>query len=303
MNDTFREYTSYGKVIIPLLKVKHEITPETVRWGEDPAQYFLFFPAQSRIGVAQDKTDAAQVGGDKDANRDASARKLVVYFHGGGWNSNSPKQHYFVGQKIAMSGYDCVMAGYRKVPKVRYEGIIEDVFTGYKKLKEYLAKTGRTYDKIIASGSSAGAHLAALLCFDEGLKAKHGIAKDEFAGLLSLAGPLCFGRKQTGSLNSLIKGLFGTKDPAVWRKGEPIGKMTHLGGFRVRLIQSRHDGLVGYEQAVDFYKKAMELGMDARLYEVSDKWNTHSLYCVGAFLLADEESATLRETIKMIGEI
>ncbi len=303
MNDTFREYTSYGKVIIPLLKVKRTIIPDVVQWGEDGAQYFLFFPAQAGRDAAQAAENAAPAGADVEQDQEKRARKLVVYFHGGGWNSNSPKQHYFIGQKIAQKGYDCVMMGYRKVPKVRYEGIIEDVFTGYKKLKEYLAKSGRTYEKIIVSGSSAGAHLGALLCFDEEQKAAHGIAKEEFAGLLSMAGPLCFDHALTGSLKALIKGLFGTKDREAWKQGEPIRKLTKQDHFKVCLIQSKHDGLVGYEQADDFYKKALELGMDAKRYTVEDAWDTHSLYCVGCFLLEEKESATLKTVFEMLDEI
>ncbi len=279
MNDTFREYTSYGKVILPLMRVKREITPAEEHWG-DKDQYFLFFKAPEK-----------------------KQNKLVIYLHGGGWNSNSPKQHFFVGQKIALSGYDCAMIGYHKAPKYRYKEISEDVFRGYDKLRGFLNAQGYTYEKIVVSGSSAGAHLGAILCFDEVRKEKYGIAKNEFAGLLSMAGPLSFDRPQTGSINSLLKGLFGTKDPEVWKTGEPIRMLTEMPGMKVFLIQSKHDGLVGYEQAVDFVKKAESFGMETKLSEVTEKWDTHSLYCVGSCLLDTERSETLKKAMEVIEEI
>ena len=279
MNDTVREYCSYGKFIVPLLRYKRSVTPKECRWG-DKDQYFLYFPSPAK------KED-----------------KLVIYIHGGGWNSNSPKRHDFVGQTIAREGYDCAMLGYRKSPKHRYDEIADDVFTGYVKLCEFLKENGKTYAKTVLAGSSAGAHLAAILLFDEEQKSGYGIGDDAFAGLVSMAGPLSFSRKQTGSLNYLLKDLFGTKDREVWKKGEPILKMSALSGVKVRLIQSEHDGLVGYEQARDFYAKAKELGMDAKFYDVTDKWNTHSAYCVGVFLVGPKRSNTLRKTLEMIGEI
>ncbi len=279
MNDTFREYTSYGKVVLPLLKLKHVIKPVLRQWGNKD-QYFLFFRAPK-----------------------AREKKLVIYLHGGGWNSNSPKLHYYIGQKFATEGYDCVMLGYRKAPKVRYPMIVEDVFTGYRKSMAYLREKGLSYDKVIVSGSSAGGHLAALLCFDEERKAAHGIREDAFSALLSLAGPLSFDHEQTGSLNHLLKGLFGTKDREVWKSGEPIRKMTKQEPLKVFLIQSKHDGLVGYEQADDFYKKALKLGMEAQLYPVADVWDTHSLYCVGCFLQEKETSDTLKTVFEMIEKV
>ena len=279
MNDTVREYCSYGKFIVPLLRYHRTVTAEECRWGGKD-QYFLFFPAPTP------KED-----------------KLVIYIHGGGWNSNSPRQHDFVGQTIAREGYDCVMLGYRKSPKHRYDEIADDVFTGYGKACDFLKERGKHYAKTVVMGSSAGALLGAILCFDADGKTKYGIGEDAFAGLISMAGPLSFSQKQTGSLNYLVKELFGTKDREVWKKGEPILKMTTLPDFKVRLIQSKHDGLVGYEQARDFYEKAKELGMDAAFYDVTDKWNTQSAYCVGVFLVAPERSDTLRKTFEMIGEI
>lgn len=280
MNDTKREYSSYGKILLPLLMYRRPIVPHVCNWGDHKDQYALYFEAPEK------KED-----------------KLVVYINGGGWRNYAPRQHDFVGQTIAAQGYDCVMLGYRKVPKFHYEQIVDDVFTGYVKMRSVLKDHGHTYSKIVAMGSSAGAHLAAILCFDDELKAKYDIAEDEFAGLLSMAGPMSFEHIEVPDIRRLVRDLFDSDDREVWKKGEPMLKLKNIPGFKVRMVQSAHDGLVGMEQARDFAAKAASLGMDSSLYEVTDAWDTHSLYCVGVFLLKPEKSGTLTKTLEMIAEI
>lgn len=276
MNDTLREYFSYGSFIIPLLKVKKIIAPVKVQWG-NKNQYFLHYSSPSP------KSDT-----------------LVIYIHGGGWNNGSPADFHFIGQRIALEGFDCIMPGYRKSPKYHYDEIVDDVFNGYLEIKKYLASQHNTYSKIIVMGSSAGAHLGALLCFDTEKQKKIGIDSSDFAGLITLGGPLCFDYPQTGTLNILLKDLFASKDRAVWKCGEPISKLETKTDTKLLIIQSRHDGLIGYEQAETFYKHAAMLGMEAEICDVLEKQNTHSAYSAGIFLKERSESQTLDKVFQWI---
>ena len=62
-------------------------------FGQDKTQYFLFYePAQT------------------------VSNKLIVWIHGGGWNSGSPTSFDFVGQRVAQAGYRFVSLGYRLSP-------------------------------------------------------------------------------------------------------------------------------------------------------------------------------------------
>lgn len=279
MNDTTREYLSYGKLFLPLLKCKKIISFQEHRWGNKD-QYFLHFTSPSK------KSDT-----------------LVIYIHGGGWNSNSPKQHYFIGQKVALEGYDCIMPGYRKTPKFGYEEISDDIFHGYAEIKKYLLEKKFSYSKIVVMGSSAGAHLGALLCFDEEKKKQYNISSDEFSGLISLAGPVSFEFSRTPAQDTLLSYLFKSKNPADWKKGEPYSKMTSLKNFKLFAVQSEHDGIVCMDQAKEFCKKAESLKIPAKLYEVTDDWNTHTLYCAGIFLLNRHDSNTLETVFRFIEEV
>ncbi|MBO4637389.1 MAG: alpha/beta hydrolase [Clostridiales bacterium] len=280
MNDTVREYLSYGKFIIPLMKAKKTITPEEVRWGEHKDQYFHYFPA-----------------------REPRKDKVVIYIHGGGWNSHEPRQDFYIGQNIASEGYDCFMPGYRKTPKYTYDAITDDIFRDYKEIKSFMKARGLSFGKEVIMGSSAGAHLGAVLCFNRELQKKHGIDGNDFSGLLTMAGPLYFGLPQTGTLDTLLRYLFGTKEKIEWLRGEPYSMVTPKEDFKIFMIQSKHDGLVGWEQAEVFRDKASENGIPCELYEVKESWNTHSAYCAGVFLKNRNESDTLETAYGMLDRV
>lgn len=279
MNDTLREYLSYGSIIVPLLKVKKIVKPQKVQWG-DKNQYFLHYKSPSL------KNDT-----------------LVIYIHGGGWNSGSPSQFHFIGQKIALEGYDCVMSGYRKSPQYHYEDIVYDIFNGFSKIEKYINDNKLSYSKIMIVGSSAGAHLAALLCSDCEMQKKYGIDSNKLSGLISLAGPLCFDEPRTFELNKLVGDMFGSKDISEWKKGEPIYKLSSGNRTKMLIVQSKHDGIIGFEQAEKFVDYAIELGISAELYEVTEKRNTHSLYSAGIFLCDRNKSPLLDKVINWIENI
>ena len=195
------------------------------------------------------------------------------------------------------------MPDYRKTPKYRYDDISADIFGGYANIKAYLKEKGLTYSKVVVMGSSAGAHLGALLCFDREKQIEYGISADEFDGFISMAGPLCFDYSQTGTLNTLLKMLFNSKDVSEWKKGEPYSKLSPSAKLKMLIIQSRHDGLVGFDQAVAFNNKASELGIKTELYEVTDKWNTHTAYCAGVFLKERTEFKTLDKVFVQLDNI
>ena len=273
MNDTLKEYLSYGSFVLPLMKVKQILKPIRVRWGSD-GQHFLHYLSPN-----------------------PKSKSLVIYIHGGGWRSGSPKDFHFIGQRIALEGYDCILPSYRKTPKYRYDQIIGDIFKGYIAIQKYLSKRGLEYSKIIVIGSSSGAHLGALLCYDTKLQRKFGINADKIDKFISLAGPLCFDLPQTGAANKLIGDLFSSRDLSDQRRGEPISKLKAGQKTSALLIHSKHDGILGFDQAEKFYKRAVDLGIQAELYTVTEPQNTHSAYSAAIFLKERSKSPTLNKLL------
>lgn len=266
MKDYLREFLSYGSFIKPYLKVTHIIKPDKVQWG-DRHQYFLYYPAQQ-------------------------ADVLVFYLHGGGWNNGSPENFHYIGQSFALRGYHCVLLSYRKTPKHHYEDLRDDVFRGYLEAQRYLEAQGVSYQKVIVVGSSAGAQLGAVLCFDTAGHQKYQINTDAFAGYAGLAGPYSFDHCGW-TLRKLLKDLFGTKDRRSWGKGEPFSLLDGQVKIPMLIIHSPHDGVVDDMQALRFYVKAVSLNLPVTYHQVREKANTHSAYCAGIFFYDEATSSTL----------
>ena len=135
MKDFLREMQSYPGIGAKLLTYKREIKPTKVNLGESKEVYFLHFAPPVK-----------------------KHSEIIIYIHGGGWNSKSPRDFEFIGQRMAKEGYECILMGYRKVPRVHYNQIIDDVCIEYKAVLKYLKGKESDARRVIIMGSSAGAH-------------------------------------------------------------------------------------------------------------------------------------------------
>jgi acetyl esterase/lipase len=274
MNDMFREFASYGRFLLPLLRAKKEVTPERVQWG-NKQQYYLHYKAPER-----------------------HSDLTVLYLHGGGWNSKSAQFFDYIGQFFARNGFDCVLMNYRKVPNVRYPVPLEDVFEGFCELRR--RHTGGRQPCYAVIGSSAGAHLGALLCFDAEMQRKYKVSPNVFRGYIGLAAPLCFDAPRTWMMQSLLKGLFHSGAREDWKQGEPVLKLRRGQKVPVLLIHSRHDGVIGLAQAKKFCAAAARCGIRARLCEVDTSADTHTAYSCGIFFEQPDKSRTLDWLMKQL---
>lgn len=222
MKDSIRESLSYFGLYSKMLRVRKNIIPESVAFGNDKDQYFLYYEPDNRI-----------------------SDKIIMWIHGGGWNSGTPKYFDFVGQCVANAGYRFVSIGYRLSPKNKYPCQMEDVCAGYKAAIRHLDSKKINTSKVIVSG------------------------------------PYSFSDKTSLSVRILLNQLFEKDYDRT--KGEPCSLMGK-NNIPMLLIQSRHDGLIDFSCAERFYEKAMSLGNECELYEVVDRKNTHSWYTAGMFL-------------------
>lgn len=146
MNDSIRESFSYFSLYRKMHQVQKRIVPESVSFGTDKNQYFLYYEPACII-----------------------SDKIILWVHGGGWNAGTPNYFDFVGQCVANAGYRFISIGYRLSPRNKYPCQIEDVCAGYKASMQYLDSKKINTSKVIASGSSAGAHLLLIQSRHDGL--------------------------------------------------------------------------------------------------------------------------------------
>lgn len=274
MIDYIRENLSYYELFYRLHKAKTIIAPDHVSFGDDKDQYFLYYEPVKPV-----------------------SDKIIIWIHGGGWNSGDPKAFDYVGQYMAGSGYRFVSLGYRLSPKYKYPCQIEDVCKGYNEALKYLQGKGIDTSRIIVTGPSAGAHLSSILCFCKEVQAEYNVDISNVIGYVGFGGPYCFRKSQSKTLKILAGMLF--EKGYDWRDGEPLALMSgnHI---PMLLIQSRHDSIVEYECAEELADKASALGNKCEIYSVEDKLNTHSWYTAGIFFLSGEENKTLDKFMSWI---
>lgn len=277
MKDSTCESLSYPGLYAKLLRVKKEIRPQSVPFGSDRQQYFLYYePKQIKSG------------------------KIILWVHGGGWNAGSPKLFDFVGQCVAGNGYRFVSLGYRLSPKSKYPCQIEDVCNGYKAAVSFLKGKGIDVSKIIVSGPSAGAHLTSLLCYSKKIQEEFDVDLSPVIGFIGVGGPYRFSENDSLSVKLLLNQLFAKGYDRT--QAEPCALMTKS-DIPMLLIQSRHDGLISYSCAEQFYEKAKKLGIPCELYSVVDQKNTHSWYTAGMFLETRETNRGLDQFFRWVENI
>lgn len=118
---------------------------------------------------------------------------VLVFFHGGRWSFGSRDMYGFVGDAFARRGYVTVVPDYSKYPQVRFPAFVKDGAKALSFISERIADYGGDPGRIVISGHSAGAHIAALLTADRSYLAEEG--KDRNAvirGFAGLAGPYDF---------------------------------------------------------------------------------------------------------------
>ena len=94
---------------------------------------------------------------------DRIIRKEAVFFvHGGGWRAGTRASYHKVMEAFNKEGFICAATDYR-LSNVNILDQITDVRHGYEIFAGILADSGMSPVRIFVNGSSAGAHLAALL--------------------------------------------------------------------------------------------------------------------------------------------
>ena len=113
---------------------------------------------------------------------------VFIYFHGGGLEGGSrggSLENLF--RSLVGSGIGAVSADYRLYPNARFPDFINDAAAAVAFVSKYGKEHG-FFNKIIVGGSSAGAYLAMMLCFNSRYYADAGIGSSDICGYVFDAG-------------------------------------------------------------------------------------------------------------------
>ena len=130
----------------------------------------------------------------------AAPLPIVVFFYGGRWQRGDKREYRFVAQALAERGVLVVVPDYRLYPDVVFPAFIEDGARAIAWVHRHAHTYGGNGGRIFLAGHSAGAHIAAMLSFDERHLAAAGVPASSIQGFLGLAGPYDFLPMQSADL-------------------------------------------------------------------------------------------------------
>jgi len=158
----------------------------------------------------------------------------IFFVHGGGWQEGSRRQWHAVMEHFAGLGYVCASTSYRFAPAHRFPAQFEDVRLGFSWFRSRAEEYGFGARRIASWGSSAGAHLAALLAVvspDDPLGATGGLpVRDTVpAAVVCLCGVLtAFRYTEHDNIPEMLADFLGTdedRDPELVRRASPLERV------------------------------------------------------------------------------
>jgi acetyl esterase/lipase len=141
---------------------------------------------------------------------------VVVFFHGGSWQSGTRKDYRFVAQSLAKQGVLVIVPDYRTSPQVAFPAFVEDAARAVAWTKLHAADYGGDPSRIFLVGHSAGAHIAAMLGTDGRFLRTAGMQPRDLSGIVGLAGPYDF----LPITDPALKPVFGPESQ--WPLSQPV---------------------------------------------------------------------------------
>lgn len=96
----------------------------------------------------------------KNANE---SNPVLIFIHGGNWNSGDKKIYSFLGRNFAKKGIVTVIAGYTLSPNANYDVMAQQIAKAVIWTKGNISNYKGNPNKIFLTGHSAGGHLIALI--------------------------------------------------------------------------------------------------------------------------------------------
>ncbi len=112
---------------------------------------------------------------------------VLVYFHGGGLETGNKSEADIYARYLAERGIATVTADYRLYPEAKYPEFIEDAAKAVAWTRSNISDYGKC-TKFYIGGSSAGAYISMMLCFDKHYLEPYGIDPAKVDGFIHNAG-------------------------------------------------------------------------------------------------------------------
>lgn len=218
--------------------------------------------------------------------KETDKRPAIVFFFGGGWSSGTTTQFHPQASYLAKRGLVAACADYRVKSRhsVTPKECVEDAKSAIRYVRQHAATLGIDPQRIVASGGSAGAHIAACTALTPGLD-----AGDEDLGVSSRPNALVLFNPvlDLGSA-SLLQRVGG--DEQLARLLSPTAQLSQDSPPTLLLFGTA-DSL--YRQGQEFVERAAKVGSRAEMFTADGEkhgffnaspWLERTLYRTDEFL-------------------
>lgn len=220
----------------------------------------------------------------------AKLRPVVVFIHGGNWDSGRKNTYGFVGRRLAKQGVVAVIPNYRLSPVVRVPAMADDCAQAVRWVVQHIADYGGDPQRIFVMGHSAGGGLAALLATETRLFAQLGLPDNPVKGVIldDPAGINMYDylKKKEYPNDAQYLVPFGT-DPEGWLAVSPLFHVTaatpptllYVGGRTYPSIRTSSEAYVqrlqaaGVRHAFTVIPRKKHVGMVTQLF-----WKRNVIY-------------------------
>jgi acetyl esterase/lipase len=117
---------------------------------------------------------------------------VIVFVHGGSWQSGNKNPYAFAGRALAAQGFLTLVISYRLHPANPYPAFVKDTALAIDWATRHVAQFGGDSSRVFAIGHSAGAYNVAEAVLDQKYLVELGTNTAAIKGVATLAGPLDF---------------------------------------------------------------------------------------------------------------
>lgn len=168
---------------------------KNILYGDKPLQDLdIYYPKPLAKAMQSKKATADNAIND--------SYPMVVFVHGGSWESGSKDEYAFVGQSLAQAGYVTAVINYRKAPEHVYPDYVQDaaqaIAWSYKNAESLHADPKR----LAVIGHSAGAFNAVAAVANEDFLAPYGVKPNDISAVIGIAGPYSYDFRKFSSASA-----------------------------------------------------------------------------------------------------
>lgn len=218
------------------------------------------------------------------------AKGTIVFVHGGGWVAGDKTESFPSALRRQVTrGYDVVSINYRLAPKDPFPGAVHDTATAISWVRDKGARFGLDTSRVILSGHSAGANIAALAAFGANgdfpggeIPPVHGVIL--FAGVYDFVGT------RTTPFGSPDEWAIRLDGPRGWLRSRPNHAPASPTTWLDRrdppalVVHGARDAIVSIEQSRALARRATAVGHPSTIFEVTtdafgEQCNGHVPWC------------------------